>query len=666
MLIQTREQFIAARTTLLQTNYIAVDTETSGLHFHMGHHIIGISTACKLPGNEQYQLLCYFPFRHDPKSMDLFTLSENLPIEWMKELATCFTRSDVELSFHNFKFDAKMLRKEGITITRDTKVWDTMVMSHMVDENGVHSLKGLAAELWGDQVREEETFTKALVRKRGGWDKTSAAEMSDYACKDAEMTFDLKDQLLPELETQELTPLWESQEEPFLHVLLDMEWEGIEVDLEMASERSEASRARMRELEDAMGFDPGKKDALAHRLFAAPPEGLGLIPGALNKTSSEEFPQGIPVMDEPFLSRHLEHALVRNVLEYRGLVKANSTWWKGFPEKADKAGRIHPQYSTGIGKEKFGTVTGRLSSSWPNVQQMPRDESTPVKKLLLPPDQFRMYEFDYSQIELRLAACYADDELYLEAFRNGEDPHQATAEAIGIERQPAKHASYCILYGGAADTLKGTIERLTFQETGQFIEFPIERAEEILRLYYEVHPNLKSKPKEAERVARRRGYVNLWTGRRRHFLKEEPWTHRKAFNSVLQGGAAEILKHTMLQLASKISGYKAESEFGTAPYRMVTQIHDSLWFEVSNHFREQWLAEIQEIMEWPGVNGRFPIPFPVDMKLVNVSKREQVWTNSSPSTLEALLDGPGFEDNGTLTPWGQSLFEKDQMASSTS
>lgn len=658
MLIQTREQFVAARTALLQANYIAVDTETTGLRFHMGDEIIGIATCCTLPSDEKYRLLCYFPFRHKPKQMDLFTVSENLPIEWLAELGPVFTRTDVELEFHNFKFDAKMLRKEGITITENTKVWDTMVMSHMVNENGVHSLKGLSAERWGDEVRIEERKVKALVKKKGGYDKVSAREMEEYGCQDVNLTRDLKDELLDELEEQGLTPLWTSQEEEFLHCLLEMEWEGVLIDREMADEQSEAARRRMRELEDEMGFDPGKKDVLAHKLFAARPEGLGLVPGALNNTTSQEFPAGIPVMDADFLSRHLDEPLVRNVLEYRGLVKANSTWWKGFPEKADPQGRIHPEYSTAAGKEKFGTVTSRLTSHWPNIQQMPRDPRTPVKRLLMPPPGYRMYEFDYSQIELREAACYAKDELYLDAFQSGEDPHQVTADAIGVERQPAKHASYCILYGGAADTLKATLERLTFQETGQFSEYPLDRAEEILNLYYSVHPNLKIIAKQAEQTARKRGYVRLWTGRRRHFDPKEPWTHRKAFNSILQGGAAEILKHTMLKF------HRLRKE-RLQHYRMVIQVHDSIWFEVNNHFRDEWIKEIQHVMEWPG-RGAFPIPFPVDMKLIRTNPMEDVWTNSSPSTLEALLDGPGFEEDGSLSQWGKSLLEKEQAKSSSS
>lgn len=602
MLIQNRTQFEAARTALLQAPVIAVDTETTGLNFHMGDYIIGVSTYCPMPGQEEYGLSFYFPFRHSPKSMNLFTVSENLPEEWLEELGRCFLRKDVTLIFHNAKFDLKMLRQENIDIV--TPIIDTMVMSHMIDENGVHSLKGLGAEKWGPEVRIEEKQTKKLVQKLGGWDKTSAAEMAPYAEKDAELTYDLWREFREELHQQELTPLW-PREEQFLRCLMELEWEGIEIDFQMAESYSVVARQRMRQIEDELGFDPLKLDVLAHKLFASPPEGLGLLPQALTDSCTREFPAGRPVMDEGVLSSY-KHPLTALVLEYRGLVKANSTWWKGFPEKASKTGRIHPTYNTNPRenkKQSWGTRTGRLSSSWPNIQQMPRDPDTPVRKLLRPPENHLMMEFDYSQIELRIAASYAKDEMYIEAFRNGDDPHQLTADAIGVERQSAKHAAYTMLYGGSSKTLKATFERLEYQETGRLIDFPLEQAEQIIADYYRIHPELKKLAKTAEMTARQNGFVRLWTGRRRHFDPKEPWTHRKAFNSVIQGGAAEIIKDAMLRFY-EIRGVPNS-------LRMVLQVHDSLWFEVCCELQDQWVDYIKAIME--DVEG-WPVPFPVDVK----------------------------------------------------
>lgn len=644
MLIQTRKQFLAVRTALMEAPVIAVDTETNGLKAHMGHKLCGISVSCNLPADERYRLSAYFPFRHDPPEMNLFTVSENLPEEWMQELKPCFERDDVTLIYHNFKFDAKMLRKEGIDPWKtQAEMWDVMVMSHMINENGIHSLKGLAADKWGEQVRIEESFVKELAKKRkkrgdknsSGYERLSALEMSPYACKDAELTLDLYYEFLDELDEQGLRPLWESQEKDFLFCLLRMEWQGVGIDVQMAEEYALQCRRRMRELEDELGFDPNKDKLLARKLFGAPPDGLGFPAGPLNKPTSD-FPNGVPKMDQEVLSK-LHHPIPQKVLEYRHLVKANSTWWKGFLQKMDPDQRIHPEYSTAIGKEKFGTVTGRLSCSWPNLQQMPRSDETPVKRLLLPPEGFRMYEFDYSQIELRLATCYAKDQMYMEAFLNGDDAHQSTADAIGVSRQTGKHVAFTVLYGGGAPTLKGTIERLEFQTTGKVIDYPVEDAAAIIERYYEIHPNLKRVAYQATKAARTRGWVKMWSGRRRHFNETETWTDKKtgekitrggypfahkAFNSIVQGGAAEIVKHTMLQFYRR----------GELPYRMVTQVHDSLWFEVPLEGMDVYNKEIIRTMEWP--SAKFPVPFPVDEKLIR-KHTEDEWTVDSSQLIPA-------------------------------
>ena len=607
MLIQTREQFEAARTALIQAPKFALDTETTGLHYHLGDYLIGLSTYCPLPGNETYGLTFYFPFRHSPKSMNLFTVSENLPIEWLDELRPIFTNPEKTIIFHHAKFDLKILRVEGIDINFPVK--DTMMMSHMVDENRRHGLDSLAFTVLDDDNHEYKKATKKHIDKMGGWDKVSPQELSDYACKDAHVTYDLERELQADLDRQELTPLW-PREAVFLQCLKELEWEGIEVDTDMAERHSKVARLRMREIEDELGFDPMKLDRLAHTLYATPPEGLGLLPRALTDTCTQEFPAGRPQMDERTLSTY-RHPLTELVLEYRGLVKANSTWWKGYPEKADKQGRIHPSYNTNPKDrkgDKFGTRTGRLSSSFPNIQQMPRDPLTPVRKLLLPPDGFAMVEFDYSQVELRIAASYTKDEMYIEAFRNGDDPHQLTADAIGVSRQTAKHAAYTICYGGGKDTLKETFERLEYQTTKRLIDFPIEQAAQIQADFYRVHPDFRTLARHAEAVARQTGHVRLWTGRRRHFDTTEPWTHRKAFNSIIQGGAAEIIKDAMLRFFDMYPRWEVD------PHpRMVLQVHDSLWFEIPHERYDYWCEMTADIMS--EVYG-WPVPFPVDVKKV--------------------------------------------------
>ena len=202
MLVQTRETFEAARTAIVQAPVVAIDTETTGLHFHLGDQIIGVSTYCPLPGNSEYGLTFYFPFRHSPKSMNLFTVSFNLPIEWLAELGRVFLDPEKTLVFHNAKFDLKMLRQEGIDI--NFPVVDTMMMSHMADENRRHSLDSLAATVLEDDTHDYKKETKKYINKVGGWDKVAPQELSDYACKDAKVTYSLYHELRDDLVQQEL------------------------------------------------------------------------------------------------------------------------------------------------------------------------------------------------------------------------------------------------------------------------------------------------------------------------------------------------------------------------------------------------------------------------------------------------------------------------------
>lgn len=603
MLIQTRKNFDAALTALGVAEVIAVDVETDGLYVHEGNRLCGVATYCKLLGQD-YWLGCYFPFRH-ALGETLFDQSHNLPMEWLRELNSVLGRHDVTLLFHNSKFDMGMLHADGIEVKGEYQ--DTLLMAHLIDENGSHRLKDLAEVRWGSSVKDEQAELQRYLKGSKRYDLVPPAVMEPYAVQDVVLTFQLWRQFTEtELPAQDLMRLLSTKWE-FCRCLLEMERYGCGVNHALAEQLSVDAQRRMREIEDELGFDPLKLDLLAHRLFAGPPDGLGLQPGPLTKTSTSEFPQGRPEMREKQLAAY-KHPLTDIVLEYRHLVKLNSTFYQGFLQKA-RDGRIHPSFNQCRTEEslrgnddKGGTKTGRLSCNHPNLQQIPRDPKDQARKLIVAPPRYRVYGFDYSQIELRIAACYANAELLLDAFRSGDDPHQITADRLGIQRTPAKHAAYTILYGGGADRLKETIERLTFQETGELIDYPLDMAKEIISGFFELNPGFKVTSKAAEQAMRRNGYVKLWNGARRH-IKEE-WNFHKAFNSLIQGGAAAIVEESMLRIYRVLD---------TKPYRMIAQIHDEIVMEIPDDFREEYLEEVREIMQWPG--EKFPCPFLVDYKV---------------------------------------------------
>lgn len=572
-MLVTGENFHEVIEEIKRSERIVVDTETTWTEFWHRRELMGIAILC-IPGNRAF----YLPYGHEHDAT-LFDHADNLDVETLKRLAEVV--KDVEVIFHNAKFDLNVLRKVGVEFKGT--LWDTMIMSYMVDENSTHALKLLANKIVSEGSNLTEKKLKSVSKKLGGWEKVPPVAMAVYAEKDVELTYKLWQHFLPLLEEQDLLKLWPTESD-FIRCLADIEWEGIGLDTVRAMRLSQQAQARLKEIQDELGFDPKRASLLAHRLFASPPEGLGFLPGELSSERTSEFPHGIPIMDAESLSRY-NHPIVELVLEHRKLVKADGTWYRGFLAVVDAHGRLHPNY------KQHGTKTTRLSCEGPNMQQIPRNINRhPAKTLLIPRQGYQLWEFDYSQVEFRLAACYSKDENLIGAFCRNEDIHQFVADQIGITRQFAKTVNYLIIYGGGAGKLAQTLNR------------PLHECRSLLEEYHGRYPGLKRIAYEAQRAAEAVGYVKLWTGRRRHFQFE--WEHHKAFNSVIQGGAAEIMKRSMLDF------WHSDS-----PAILVSQVHDSLWFEIPEDRPELTIKEIIGVMEWP--SEKFPVPFPVDTKHLN-------------------------------------------------
>lgn len=592
MLVQTRDQFDHARTILLTADVIAVDTETNWTESWDDRELMGFSTHCEIQGREGFEVSFYFPFRHQHDT-DLFAVNnDNLPYGWLRDISIFLERTDCDFVFHGFKFDSQVFAKEGIEVVGNT-VWDTVLMSWMDDENKFsHELDDLA-KLVGD--KKLRTELKKIAKNLKGWEKIPPEVMELYACGDTRITYKLKEFFQPRLEQQELISLY-SREEKKMRLLTKIESKGIAIKKDVAKRLSEEAQTQMQEALAEFGYDPQKPSQLAHRLFADEPEGLGLpVLGGYSKRKSVEFAQGIPNMDKNILSR-LNHPEALKVIDYRTWLKANSTWYEGWFDKTGQDGRIHPTY------KQHGTKTGRLSCAKPNMQQIPRDVvKTPVKKMLASSPGTQLWEFDYSQIEFRLGAIYADCQPILRAYVEGADVHQLTSERIGIEnlsglsreesRYAGKQTNFLTIYGGGASVLVFQIYRDTK------IILPLDTAEEILSAFHSSYPEFRKIANKCESVAQSRGYVKLWTGRRRHF--DVVWECYKAFNSIVQGGAADIVCDSMVMLDDE-------------GYDLVSQVHDSIWIEIPEDDVENEVNKIMKIMEWPG--PEFGIPFPVDAK----------------------------------------------------
>lgn len=630
ILVQTEKQFEAALNVLKQATVIAVDTETYGKkgehvrHPAQGNRLIGFSTHCILPGNSDYAVSFYFPFRHQMEEgvMNLFTYSENLPIEFLPRFAEVLNRKNVFFKTHHLKFDAQIFRADGLWLDLDpATVSDILPKAQMVDEMMSHRLKDLGEMIFGPEAKADEEALMAIIRKQGGYHKTTPQQMAPYACTDARLTHDVDPYIDAELARQGLSHLVPREME-FQFCLMEIEWEGIGFDRKLAEELSKKSRLRMRQLEDDLGFDPQKKNLLANAIYGDKKGPVVTrtihkhqveervkfmqLPNErevqLTKSKSADWPDGIPQMAEQTLVE-LRDPVADLVLEYRGLQKANSTWYNGWIKRVGDDGRIHPTYNHSDKKAKYGTVTSRLSSF---IQQMPRDPEAMVKMLLKPDDpESVLIEMDYAQIEYREAACYAYDDDLIDQFRAGLDPHQILADQIGVDRQSAKQTVYTILYDGQKRALAMNLMKQVWLNEKKIVVITEDEADEIIQAYYRVHPKVKKVSMQARAHAKKYGYVTLWNGRRRHFYQHEPWTFRKAFNSVLQGGAAQIIEESMLRL------HRMRDQ---VPFRMRVQVHDSLWFNMPLRNFEDHVQLAKETMEWPGQH--FAVPFPVDWKVI--------------------------------------------------
>lgn len=566
ILVTTDANFDLLIQNISTETYVAVDTETNWTQLPHERYCIGISFYCPMS-----DVGYYIPIStKDNQSFEMVPI-----LRGRLNLAL----STVTVIFHNAKFDNAVLNKLGIVV----ETWeDTLLIHYLINENEDQGLKPLSV-MYIDKNADLEKTAVSTLRKAFTWEGIPTNIMAAYAIKDTYLTWKLFELFYPGIKNNDLEKVLK-REKRFSLALQKLEMSGIRIDPIEAKLQSNRCTKRMREIELDIGFNPAKRNKLLERLYATPPTGLGLRPVAYGKPS-KTYPMGVPAIGVSELDSY-SHPFVSIVLEYRKLQKAQSTWYDGWVEIMDSSNRIYPSY------RQEGTVTGRLSCANPNMQQVPRDTiNNPVKKLLRAKPGHDLWEFDYSQVELRLAAAYANEEAMLQVFRSGGDPHSSVALALGIDRQVAKTINFLILYGGGVGKLFEVLSEMKSSYTW-------DQCEEFMKAFHKRYPGFKRVMYRSANTAEQKGYIQYWTGRKRHMLPNE---YHKAFNSLIQGGAAEIMKDTMLMF---YEDYNPDIE-------IVATIHDALWIEVPTG-RPDLLDKIQKTMEWPEKD--FGLPFPVDRK----------------------------------------------------
>jgi DNA polymerase-1 len=517
----------------------------------------------------------YFPVSHKTDNYDSTVIWETVDI-----------LKDKELVFHNRKFDLHSFASVGIML-ESNMAYDTMLLAHLINEEYPRSksLENCARTyIKKGKVQKDEMakFTSVF-----GWDAVPPSLMSKYACGDAEVTLELFEELWKRFVKQfgeDALPLWKI-ELAQQTVLYKMEQRGVGVDLKFCRQYEGIAQLEMWEIEQTLGFAPSKTTALSEFLF-----------NDLKLPVLEYTPGGKPAMTKAVMEeydRMLERSdddRARLVLNYRGWQKASSTFYKPFQALTDSRQRIHCNY------KQHGTVTGRLSCAEPNLQQVPRSSDKAwngkIRSAFRASPGFSLVGFDYSQLELRFAAAYGGEEGLIEEFnRIDADPFTRYSKIIGADRYTTKTFFYAMIYGAGKEKIAKTLNRSVHDISDQYDAF------------VRAIPGIIKSKRLAEAKARQRGYIRYWTGRRRHF--RNPDDSYKAFNALLQGGGAEVVKRVMVEWDEKYGD--------SDDCRLLLQVHDELVFEIRQGQEEVWSERIVEIMERIPTDF-FGVPFHVGGK----------------------------------------------------
>lgn len=543
-------QLETVRSTLLsRKSPIVIDTETNKTDSYDERWLMGISIAQE---NDSW----YIPVGHLPLAGIPQKNIERIPTGFFDDLR------HHEIVMHYAFFDLHMLRRFAhLTVDYD-HLYDTMLMHHYINENHPHDLEWLSNNY--TTVKKNMGISKIL---NNDWDHALIPGMEIYAREDAEAELQLYEYLKADFELYRES--WETVDRAFLYCLLKMEEKGLPVDKQECLNQSKLCRERMAAIKRELGWDCGSTNLLREKLFSEPPKGYGL------KLKSVTEKTGKPQINQKFLEE-TNHPVCGLILEYRKCQKA-AGYFEGYLRIAGRSDRLHPSF------KMHGTVTGRLSCENPNTQQIPREDKSGVKKIFLPEPGCQLWEVDFKNLEMRMAAVYSQCPALLDIFHNERDLHGEVAQELGINRQVAKIVNFLLTYGGGPPALS--------VQAG--ISFS--KAKETYNLYRKAYPELFRCMDDAASVAEQKGYVRLFSGRRRHF--QYPSEYRKAFNSIVQGGGFEIVKRGMLRL----------DKLGVD---MRNQVHDSVWINTDNPSE---IPEIErELSEW--TKEDFGLLFSVESK----------------------------------------------------
>lgn len=569
--ITNETDFLNLIKDLEQSPCFAVDTETTDLNWQTAQ-LVGLSFAVQ--AHHAY----YVPVNHVNALGERIKpqLNEDFVLSNLKNL---LENPNIAKVGQHLKYDSHILANYGIALANDPKNWqmDTMLASYVLNTVATrHNMDDLARHyLHTSTTTFEDVAGKGA--KKISFDKVDLAVASQYACEDADITwqlFELFSERLTENDKQLLTHI----EIPVAQILCKMEEAGILIDKPFLTKLSDEFDRQIQQLERTAHAQAGET------FNVASPKQLGeILFEKLQIKGGKKTKSGQYSTSEQILAK-IEHELVDTVLAYRSLAKLKSTYTDALANVADSQNRVHTSYHQAL------TSTGRLSSTEPNLQNIPirSDTGRLIRQAFIAPMGRKILSADYSQIELRLMAHFAKDPVLIQAFKEGHDIHRATASEIlgkafddvtSEERRQAKAVNFGLLYGMSEF---GLAKQLGFSR---------QQAQDYIKRYFERYPNVKNYMKTTRQLAHDQGYVETILGRKIHtpdvnhsnaMIRQS--AERGAINAPLQGSASDIIKLAMIAVNDVLPKENA---------KMLLQVHDELVFEVD----ENKVNEISELIK---------------------------------------------------------------------
>ncbi|NDC41882.1 MAG: DNA polymerase I, partial [Chitinophagia bacterium] len=582
-LVQTAADTDALIANLLQQAEVAFDTETTDIDANLAD-LVGMSFSWQ-PGEAWY-----VPFSADRAEV-LAVLAKFSPV---------FDRTDVLWIGHNIKYDMLMLKWYGFALKG--RVYDTMLAHYVIDPDGKRNMDILSAKYLGYQPVSIETLIGKKGKGQLSMRDVPVEKVKEYAAEDADVTLQFKKKFDPLLATNEVGNVFETVENPLVNVLLDIEFEGVGLDVAFLKQYSGELETDIRQAEEniyqhaGVKFNIGSPKQLGEVLFE-----VMKIDAGQKKTKTGQYATGEEVLQK---LRH-KHQIVEDILAYRELTKLKSTYVDSLPGLINpRTGRLHTSFNQAV------AVTGRLSSNNPNLQNIPirTDRGKEIRKAFIPRDSdHTIVSADYSQIELRIVAAISGDENMAQAFRDNKDIHTATAarvyevaesEVTPQMRRAAKAVNFGIIYGQSAF---GLAENLGVSRT---------EAKNIIDNYFQQYPAIKRYMDTSINFAKENGYVQTVMGRKR-WLKDiysanftvRGYAERNAINMPIQGTAADMIKLAMIAVHREMKQQGLRS-------KMILQVHDELVFDVHHSELDVLPALVKKCME-----GAMELPMGVPLNV---------------------------------------------------